>query len=701
MKIFAMVRAELARLTSTVMSRIALAALLLVPVLYGGLYLWANQDPYAGLDRVPVALVMADTGASVDGDPHNYGDEVATQLINDGSFQWHRVSGTVAQKGVANSTYDFSVTIPADFSAAIASAAGTAPRRATITLSTNDSTSYLASSIGTQAVKTLRAAITQKVNREAAGSFLIGLSTIRSQLVTATDGATQVVDGADAAATGTSRLSDGAAQLSRGANDLAAGLTDLADGTGTLATGSTAVAAATAAVSDGIEQVTDAAATLADGSSRVAAGTQQVSQAADSLHNALSGLAAAHQAATVSTTAADRSLTVAREGVRAQLQADGLTGTQIDAVLALLDEPATSLASTDTTLQALDTQATSIVSAAQTVADGAERSASAASLLHAGTAQLQAGAGRTAAGATETATGAQTLATGAAAVHAGADTAAAGAAGLASGAVSLASGTITLHDGLDDLQTGAATLRDGLHVGMETIPESDSGLQDLQSATIADPVDLSTAAVTSAGTYGAGLAPFFVSLAGWIGIYALFLIVKPVSRRAITALHSPIRITVAGWLTPALLGMAQMAALFTIVAGALHFTVHNPLGTYAMMALAALTFAAIILALNVWLGSVGQFIGLVLMVVQLVTAGGTFPWQTLPAPLDWLHHVVPMTYAVDGIRQLMYGGSPAAAWADAGVLLIWLGGALVLTAIGVTRMTHFRTLRDLRPSLIG
>lgn len=54
--------------------------------------------------------------------------------------------------------------------------------------------------------------------------------------------------------------------------------------------------------------------------------------------------------------------------------------------------------------------------------------------------------------------------------------------------------------------------------------------------------------------------------------------------------------------------------------------------------LASFTYAAIILALNVWLGSVGQFVGLVLMVLQLLTAGGTFPWQTLPAPLAWLHH---------------------------------------------------------------
>jgi putative membrane protein len=49
----------------------------------------------------------------------------------------------------------------------------------------------------------------------------------------------------------------------------------------------------------------------------------------------------------------------------------------------------------------------------------------------------------------------------------------------------------------------------------------------------------------------------------------------------------------------------------------------------------------------------------------------------------------------------MYGGSGMTALQDAGVLLLWLAVGLVATAIAATRMTRFRTLRDLRPSLIG
>ena len=73
------------------------------------------------------------------------------------------------------------------------------------------------------------------------------------------------------------------------------------------------------------------------------------------------------------------------------------------------------------------------------------------------------------------------------------------------------------------------------------------------------------------------------------------------------------------------------------------------------------------------------------MVVQLVSAGGTFPWQTLPAPLSALHHVLPMGYAVDGIRRLMYGGSFAPVGADLAVLSGYLLLALAASTFAARR----------------
>jgi len=575
MRIRAMIQAELRRLTSTPMAVIALLALCIVPVLYGGLYLWANQDPYERFDQVPVALVVLDEGGDQGGEHVVVGDQVAQQLLDSGTFDWHEVDADEAASGLEAARYDFTVTIPADFTTDLLSASTSDPRQAQIELTTNDAGSYLATTIGGQAGAALLTNITKQVTEQAATQLLDGVASIRSGMADAADGAARLADGTATAASGASALADGTSQLSAGA------------------------------------------AQVADGNAQLAAKADQLGAAAQRL---------------------DDRLPQARADISAALAAQGLTQEQIDDVLAKLDPVASA-------------------------ADDAN-------------AKVQATVGQI-------------------------DQLAAGAQQVAAGAASAASGSAQLRDGLGALDAGATQLRDGLDAGLAQIPDQSADERAAQSAAIADPVALETSNVASAGSYGAGLAPFFAALAAWIGMYALFLIVKPVSRRAITALHSPLKITLAGWLTPGILGVAQMAALFGVISLALGFSVASPWGVFGIMALASLCFAAIILALNVWLGSVGQFLGLVLMVLQLVTAGGTFPWQTLPGPLAALHHVLPMGYAVDAIRQFMYGGDPARAGFDALILGGWLLVALGIAAIGVTRMTHFRTLRDLEPSLIG
>ncbi|MFJ4223575.1 YhgE/Pip family protein [Microbacterium sp. NPDC089695] len=611
MKVPAMIAAELRRLTASRMGVIALIALVCVPILYGGLYLWANQDPYAKFPEVPVALVVDDAGAPAPttgtqeptGETVNYGEDVAENLIDGNAFDWRRMDAAEAAEALRTGTVDFTVTIPADFSAALTSAAGDDPHQARIDLETNDANNYLASSMGTQAVEKIRSSVAEMVGSEAAERLLTGLSDVRDSLVTAVDGATQLADGATTAASGSATLADGTAEL-------AAGTAQLADGASTL--------------SAGAQQVSDGNRQLADVADRAGSAVQQATNALPQVRS------------DIATLLADR----------------GLTQDEIDQVLASLDPLATRLQEGNSTVQ-------TAVGKVDQLADGAAAVAS-------GAAQLSDGAG--------------SVATGAAAAN---------------------DGATQLRDGLGTLADGTAELRDGLADGVAQIPASTPELREKQADTIADPVSVSSDKVASAEDYGAGLAPFFAALSAWIGIYALFLIVKPISRRAVTALHSPIRVTLAGWLTPAALGAVQMLGLMGILAITLGFTFDNPLGTLGVLMAASATFAAIILALNVWLGSVGQFLGLVLMVLQLVTAGGTFPWQTLPGPLAALHHVLPLGYVVDAMRQLMYGGDLARAGWDLAVLGLWLVGALVFAAIGVTRMTHRRTLRDLQPSLIG
>ncbi len=645
MKVPQMITAELRRLTSTRMSVIALIALLAVPILYGGLYLWANQDPYGNLSSVPVALVVDDQGADVNGQHRNLGDEAAEQLLDSDTFEWHRVSSDQADAGLQAGDFDFIVTLPADFSEAVATLSSNTPRQADIELRTNDANNYLASTIGTQAVTKIQESVAKKVVDEAGRSLLDALHTIRVKLVDATDGATQLVDGLATAKNGSSQLTTGS--------------TTLADGAAKLADGN-------AQLSSGANQLRDGTAQLRDGSARVADGAQQVAGGVDRLD------AAARQVGSVAGDAASQ-LPQARTDIAKALADAGLDQTRIDEILSRLDPVGERLTTANARVQ--DT-----VKQIDQLDDGARQVASGSAAL---------------------ATGAATADDGASALAEGAATAASGATQLRDGSAQLRDGATQLDDGIGQLSTGATQLRDGLSAGVQQIPDSDDSTRQAQASAISDPVAVGTSAVTKAQNYGAGLAPFFAALAGWIGIYALFLIVKPVSKRAVTALRSPFRVTLAGWLTPAGLGALQMVGLFTILAFALQFSFANPWAALGILIFASATYAAIVLALNVWLGSVGQFLGLVLMVLQLVTAGGTFPWQTLPGPLAALHHVLPMGYVVDAMRQVMYGGDVSRVGQDLLVLGAWMVGGVLVAAIGVTRMTHHRTLRDLQPSLIG
>ncbi|MEK6342902.1 MAG: YhgE/Pip family protein, partial [Curtobacterium sp.] len=256
-----LVRAELARLTATPLARLAFIALMCVPLLYGGAYLWANRDPYAKLDQVPAAIVDQDAGATLDGDRVDYGKDVTKEAIDGHDFKWTETSAADARSGVRNGTYDFVVTIPHDFSSSLVSAQSDDPEQAKLTMTTADTNSYLASTIAEQAGKTMRTAVAERVGKQAAKSLLVGLADVRDSLGDAVDGAgrlasgaTTAKDGADRLAAGTGRLSSGAAQLATGTADLPSQTQQLNSGAQQVSTGAAKLASG---LSDAEQQTAD------------------------------------------------------------------------------------------------------------------------------------------------------------------------------------------------------------------------------------------------------------------------------------------------------------------------------------------------------------------------------------------------------------------------------------------------------------
>ena len=122
---------ELRRITAGRLPKIAVLALAVIPLLYGGLYLYANHDPYGNLRHVPAALVVEDTGATTaQGQPLR---RRPAGREGPGGVQVLRLAAherAEAEDGVRTGRYDFAVTLPADFSSALASSGGSSRGRA-------------------------------------------------------------------------------------------------------------------------------------------------------------------------------------------------------------------------------------------------------------------------------------------------------------------------------------------------------------------------------------------------------------------------------------------------------------------------------------------------------------------------------------------------------------------------------------------
>ena len=261
MRMLTLVRTELARLTSSRMGLLALVALMVVPVVYGGLYLYGNADPYNQLDKVPAAVVVDDTG--------DYGRDAADTLLDDQRFGWVLVDDSEAERGVEDGTYDFSLTFPRSFSDDLESAGGDDPVQASLVLTTNDTNSYLSTTLAKQAAAAVQVAIAQQVGEHASRTLLDAVDSIRTGLVNADEGAATLADATVTAAQGAEALAAGSSTLASGAASLSSGLAEL-DSRASALPGS--------------------ASTLAGGASTVAAGAAQAAALAPGIRTQLAGI---------------------------------------------------------------------------------------------------------------------------------------------------------------------------------------------------------------------------------------------------------------------------------------------------------------------------------------------------------------------------------------------------------------------------
>jgi putative membrane protein len=669
-------RSELKRMTGGLLPKLTILALTMVPLLYGAVYLYANWNPYGNLNQIDAALVVEDTGAtSGDGTELHAGTKVADGLIEGHVFNWKPVStASEADQGVSNGKYAFALKIPRDFSTNLVSPGSfDSASQAMLNVTTNDANNYLLSTIVDKLTTSVHTTVAKEVGEETANQLLTGFGTIHAQMLKAGDGAGQLADGVGTLRDGTVTLHAGTTELSSGAAELYAGQLKLRDGANQLTDGAGRLSSGLTLLKDKTATLPTDTQTLANGAAQVAAGNAQLNTKVQSVVTQLD--------------AADRGLrTRVLESNTRLVAAKVITQEQANSILADFDAAATSnpVAGAKTTLQADAAQI-------QQLADGAEAVSVGAAQLAAGMPALKNAVAQASAGADQLHTGAAALATGQQSALDGAGRLAEGAKKVDAGAGQVEAGAVTAADGSRTLATEIAK-------GAGQVPNPDDAQKDSLSHVIADPVAVSNVSQAKANSYGAGLAPFFMTLALWIGIFMLVQAMRPITQRALASNAPAWKIAVGGWL-PFLAVSAVQATLLTLVVDlALGLNPAHPVLMWLFMLAAAMAFSAIIQGVVALLGSPGKLVVLILLVLQLVSSGGTFPWQTTPQPLHVVHEVLPMGYVVTGMRHLIYG-------ADLSMIVPTVLGLLGYTLLGAAMSTFavrkhkYWTLKTLKPEI--
>ncbi|MFJ3583964.1 YhgE/Pip family protein [Streptomyces sp. NPDC090127] len=684
---------ELKRFGRGKLPRAALVAILLLPLLYGALYLWSFWDPYSRLDRIPVALVNEDKGATADGKKIDAGADITENLLDSKVFDWHQVSDAEAREGVEDGTYYLSLTMPADFSSRIASSSGDSPETGALRVRTNDANNYIVGQISRTVFSEVRTAASTKSSRSFLDKIFISFSDIHDATAEAAKGAGDLKNGVDKAKKGSKDLADGLKDAKTGSGNLATGLKKLDTGAGQLKTGSGQVAAGTKELAAKVNGTADKVRPyLKDNGKAIGDTARLVGDAATAVRHDLADVvrraplarSAAHLAddkleALHKKECVDNPLPDARtcEALKeAKVSADDVAKVADD-LHELSKDSNGDLKQLDTRLAAVQKQSAELAKAAPHLDDDLEGAVKKINKLN---------------------EGAQKVAKGADELHTGLTTAKTGSVTLDTGVGKLKKGAGELDGGLFKLADGSGELATGLKDGVTKIPDYDKDDRDRRTEVMADPVELASQSLHKAPNYGTGFAPYFIPLSLWVGAMVAYMLIQPLNRRALAAGASAWRIALAGWLPVAAIGLLQVAALMSVLHWGLGLQMTRAAGTVGFLALVTCCFAAIIQWLNARFGAAGRILVLAVLMLQLTSAGGTYPVQTSPGFFNAIHPFLPMSYVVESLRRLISGGGIGPVWQACAVLAAFTLGALALTAVSARRKQVW-TLDRLHPDL--
>lgn len=206
---------------------------------------------------------------------------------------------------------------------------------------------------------------------------------------------------------------------------------------------------------------------------------------------------------------------------------------------------------------------------------------------------------------------------------------------------------------------------------------------------IACPVQVETDKIYGIDNYGSAMAPFYSTLAIWVGAVILIAIINTNVKHK-KELGAPVR-PYQEYFGRGLLFVAFAIVQALIVClGDLYFLgiqCYHPVKFIFAGCFAAVVYAMLIYSLAYTFGDIGKAAVVVLLVIQIGGSGGTFPIDVTPKFFQAINPYLPYTFVINAMRECVCGTYGGDYWLD---LLKLSAYILIALLIGLVLKIPFR-----------
>lgn len=454
---------------------IPIIGVLLIPVLYAGMFLWAFWDPYDKLEDLPVAIVNEDQGASLEGKNLEVGDELVKNLKKDKQFNFIFVDKEKGYKNLKNQDYYMLIEIPEDFSKNATTILDDTPKKLELKYVPNEGYNFLSAQIGESAIEQIKAAISENIIKTYSDTVFEVMQTMADGYQSASDNAGELFDGASKVSDGNKTMKESLATLAAKQIEFKSGVDTLYEGIGKLSDGSQQVASGVGQLNGKFGELQNASTKLKAGIDTLAPGSKELGSGLNTVYTKTNELVNGAKKLQSGSKDIQNGLGELNKGIPAL--ADGAK--EISTGANVVSKSASDLSN----------GASSVASGAKNLEKGLQQlQSSLAALppevqqqLSGAVSQLVDGSKQVAAGTQQVASGSDALAAGSKDLATGSEKFASKAASAKDGVNKLYSGSKVLNEGLGGLSNGASALHDGLGALNNGAGQLAAGVGELQA----------------------------------------------------------------------------------------------------------------------------------------------------------------------------------------------------------------------------